>query len=169
MRLFIRIVHTITKAMHYTAGGLLLVIMAAVLLEIISRTLFSLTGGALDVTYQGGIEIVRYGLLFAVLLALPHSVHRGQVVVDLFTDGWSRRTRAIVEGLYSFGFGAMGFGMAGQFQAAIGRVALSGETTQDLLIPLSIIYAGITACAVMLGLRGVLGAFEQIRQGTVAQ
>lgn len=161
MKTLARIVHRVSYAMHLVSGTLLVAMMVVVLADIISRTTFGASGGAVDLTFRGGVELVSYGLLFMVLFALPYSVTRSQVIVDLFTENLSERVISILAGIYTFGFGLLGVGMSIRFIEAVGRVAESGETTQDLLIPLTWMY-GLTAFAtVMLALRGLLMGLQQ--------
>ena len=109
---------------------------ATVLLDVATRALFGASDGAIDLTLRGGVELVSYGLLFMVLFALPHSVARGQVVVELFTERLGERPRALLAGAYLLGFALLGLGMALRFFEAGGRTLATGETSQDLLIPL---------------------------------
>lgn len=162
MKALAQIVHRVSYAMHLVSGALLIAMMVVVLADIVSRTMFGASGGAIDLTFRGGVELVSYGLLFLVLFALPYSVTRGQVIVDLFTEKLSTRTNAILAGIYTLGFGLLGVGMSIRFIEAVGRVAQSGETTQDLLIPLTWMY-GVTAFAtVMLALRGLVVGVQQV-------
>jgi len=158
-------VRRLALAMHIFSGFLLIGMLVTVLADVVTRAMFGASGGRIDFTFQGGVEIVSYGLLFTVLFTLPYSISRSQVVVDLFTDGMSERLKALLAGIYTFGFGLLGFGMAVRFFEAAGRVAETGETTQDLLIPMTFIY-GMTAFATsILALRGVLVALRQLREG----
>ena len=148
--------------MHVLSGILLIGMMVTVLLDVISRGVFGASGGEIDFTFQGGVEIVSYGLLFMVLFTLPHSVSRSQIVVDLFTEAMSARLKAVLAGIYTFGFGLLGIGMAVRFFQAVGRVA---ETTQDLLIPMTFIYGATAFATTVLALRGILVALRQLQKG----
>lgn len=164
MRHAINAAHRLAHAMHVLSGVFLVVMMAAVLLDVVSRTLFGLTGGKVDFTFRGAVEVVSYGLLYMVLFALPYSVSRGQVIVDLFTEHMNERLKGILAGVYTFGFGLLGLGMAIRFFEAVGRVADTGETTQDLLVPMTYVYAVTAFATSVLALRGFLVAIEQIRE-----
>ncbi len=155
----------LSRAMYAASGGLLGLMMLTVLADIVTRSLFGTTGGAVDLTFRGAVEIVRYGLLFAILFALPHAVDRGQVIVDLFTQHLSARAKAILGGVYTFVFGLFGIAMAVRFHQAAERTMASGETTQDLIIPMAYVYMVSLFAAVVLGLRGVLAAALAIVRG----
>jgi len=158
-------VRRLALAMHVFSGLLLIGMMATVLLDVISRGVFGASGGEIDFTFRGGVEVVSYGLLFMVLFTIPHSVSGSQVVVDLFTKQMSGRLKALLAGIYTFGFGLLGVGMAVRFFGAVGRVAGTGETTQDLLIPMTFIYGATAFAATVLALRGILVALRQLREG----
>lgn len=161
MLILINTVKKLAYYMHVVSGFLLIVMMCTVLGDVISRSIFGASGGGLDLTFTGGVEIVSYSLLFMVLFSLPYSVRRGQVIVDLFTDGMSERLKGTLAGIYTLGFGLLGFGMAYRFYEAVGRLYESGETTQDLLIPMYYIFVVTTFGAAVLALRGVLVAIQQ--------
>lgn len=154
--------HRLALVMHRVSGVLLIVMMLTVLVDVITRTLFGATKGHVDLTFTGAVEIVSYGLLFMVLFTLPYSVSRSQVIVDLFTERMNERLKSVLAGVYTFGFGLLGLGMAIRFFESMARVAQSGETTQDLLIPMEYIYAVAAVATSVLALRGVLVAIEQI-------
>lgn len=168
MKLLVDAAYRVAQAMYHIAGVLLIVMMLIILADVVSRSLFGFTGGAVDVTFLGGIEMVNYTLLFTILFTLPYAVSKGQVIVDLFTNNLSERVKGVLAGVYTFGFGLLGIGMTTRFVEAAERVAMTGESTQDLLIPLSYIY-GVTAFATgVLAVRGVLVALQQIMESVRA-
>ncbi|MCP3871171.1 MAG: TRAP transporter small permease [Gammaproteobacteria bacterium] len=149
--------------MHTLSGVILIGMMVTVLLDVITRLIFRVSSGEVDITFQGGVEVVSYSLLFMVLFTLPHSVSRSQVIVDLFTERMDGRLKSLFAGIYTLGFGLFGVGMAVRFFESMGRVARSGETTQDLLIPMTWLYGIAAFAATVLALRGILVAWHQLR------
>ncbi len=156
MKTFGRLFERATFSMHVFSGAILVSMMFITLADVISRGVFKLTDGSLDLTFIGGVELIKYGLLFTILFALPYSVGRSQVIVDLFTENMKARTKAILEGIYILGFFLLGSGMSYRFFLAIEHAEMSGETTQDLLIPLSYIYAVSSFATAMLALAALL-------------
>jgi len=73
--------------------------------------------------------------------------------------------KAVLAGIYTFGFGLLGIGMAVRFFQAVGRVAGTGETTQDPLIPMTFIYGATAFATTVLALRGILVALRQLQKG----
>lgn len=161
MRVIMDAVRKVSFYMHWTSGVLLIVMMVTILCDVVSRAVFGATKGNVDLTFNGGVEIVSYSLLFCIMFALPYSVRRGQVIVDLFTEGMSEKLKGILAGVYTLGFGLLGLGMFVKFVEAYERLLMSGETTQDLLIPMHYIFAVATFAAAVLALRGLLVGLQQ--------
>ncbi len=162
MKFLFRLAEQLSHYMHIISGFLLVGMMVTVLMEVISRAVFGATSGNIDFTFIGGVEIVSYCLLFSVLFALPYSVEKGQVIVDLFTDGFSDRAKDTMSGLYTFGFGILGFGMSLKFYHATITHLTSYQTTQDLLIPMYYLYAISAFAAGVLAVRGTLVSVEKL-------
>ncbi len=155
-----RLLERLTFFMHVISGCILVSMMFVTLADVLSRALFEATSGSVDMTFIGGVEIIKYGLLLAVLFALPHSVNRSQVIVDLFTDTLKTRSKATLEGLYLLGYVCLGAGMSYRFFLSIEESNLSGETTQDLLIPLSYLYAISSFATAVLALAALMAALQ---------
>ena len=162
MKSLSRVLGRITLLMHWIGGVFLIGMMLSTLLDVITRGLFSLTDGALDWTFIGGVELVKYCLLFTVLFILPHSVSRSQVIVDLFTDHFSDRKKDLFEAFYLLCFAFLGGAMSYSFFHLIDEAAMSYETTQDLLIPMTYFYSVATFATAMLCISAAMGAIELI-------
>jgi len=160
MKAVTNFIERITHVMHLIGGFFLVAMMLVTLADVATRGIFTLTDGALDWTFTGGIELVKYSLLFTVLFILPHSVSRSQVIVDLFTDGFKARTKIMFEAFYSVFFGFFGAAMAYSFYLHIEDAAMSYETTQDLMIPLTYFYSVATFATVMLAVSAFVYAFD---------
>jgi TRAP-type C4-dicarboxylate transport system permease small subunit len=158
-------VHAVSRAMNWIAGALLIGIMGTVIADIAARSLFAATAGQVNLGFPGAVELVSEGLLLMVLFSLPHAVSRGQVIVDMFTEGWSERARNRLDGLYIMAFGLLGAAMCLQFWEEIARAQASGATTQDLQIPMFFIYAPASFATGMLTLRALLAGAERIAGG----
>lgn len=165
MKVVARLIDVICRRMEMVSGFLIAAMMMIVLVDVLTRALFSVTSGFLDLTFVGGIELVKYSLLFSIMYALPWCVDRSQVVVDLFTDRMGDSKKSFIEGIYFLGYALLGAGMSIRFYEAIFGAAATGETTQDLLIPLSYIYAATLFGSVMLAVRSLQVAI--IRFGKV--
>lgn len=156
MNAFSKLFDRLTHAMHIVSGTVLISMMFITLADVISRTVFKLTDGTFDLTFIGGVELIKYGLLFVVLFSLPYSVGRSQVIVDLFTDNLSGRIKVILEGIYMLCFVALGGGMSFRFYHALEESQMTGETTQDLLIPLFYLYGFSSFATAMLAIAAML-------------
>jgi TRAP-type mannitol/chloroaromatic compound transport system permease small subunit len=155
-----RLVERLTSIMHTISGIVLIGIMFVTLADVIGRALFEATDGKVDFTFIGGVELTKYGLLVAVLFALPHSLSRSQVIVDLFTDTFKTRTKSILEGLYMLCFALLASGMSFGFFHSIGEAQQSGQTTQDLLIPLYYLYAISAFATAVLALTAAVASSQ---------
>ncbi len=164
MSRFASIVDAISRAMLLISGFMITAMMVVVLAEVSTRALFGLTDGGVDLTFTGGIELVRFALLFSILYALPWNVDRSQVVVDLFTNNLSQRSIALLQAACFVGYFLLALAMSYRFWGSIGHAHLSGETTQDLNIPMSYILAATLAGTGMLCLRSLVVAGRRIRE-----
>lgn len=162
MKLLILMVKKISVLMHLLGGFFLVAMMLITLLDVVTRGLFGLTEGKLDITVTGGIELVKYSLLFSILFILPYSVNRSQVVVDLFTNHLSERKKAFLEAIYFIGFALLGISMSYGFYHLVGEATMSYETTQDLLIPMTYFYAIASFATFMLATSAMVSTFELI-------
>lgn len=162
MKLIVRIIERITHVMHTLGGVFLIAMMIVTLADVITRGVFTLTGGTVDLTFIGGIEMVQYSLLFTVLFILPHSVSRSQVIVDLFTERLDPRTKQALEGMYLFCFGLIGMGMSYSFYHHFGEAAATYETTLDLMIPLTYFYAVACFATIILAISAAMHSFQLI-------
>lgn len=153
------------------AGLALLALMSVTIVDVLLRLVFRLSGGALNWSVIGSVELVRYLLMFSLLAAMAASVERSQVVVEAFSHGLSPVLKERLGGLFLFGFVVLGAVMAiGLWQEA-GIAAQRGQVTQDLRIPMGPIYQfGAVLCA-LLALRSllhaILGAFFATEGGGV--
>lgn len=157
------LINQIANAMHMLSGVLLISMMLVTLIDVLTRTLYGLSDGAIALTFIGGVELIKYGLLFTILFTLPQSVGDSQVVVDLFTDRMSERAKIYLESFYLLGFALLGAGMTYRFYDAIEGAILSGETTQDLMIPMPWVYRIVVFATAMLTLRCLLLTWDLIR------
>ncbi|MHA7879605.1 MAG: TRAP transporter small permease subunit [Saccharospirillum sp.] len=141
-------------------GAILIFSMLAVLADVVTRTIFGATGGAINLTFRGSYEIVRYGLLLSILYALPNALKDGQVFVEIFTEKLPQRAKNILSGIFVFFFGVFGFLLTTGLIERIENAAMTGETTQDLGLPIGHIYYFALIGTVMLGIRGITVSWE---------
>lgn len=155
-----RMLEHITYLMHMLSGTLLVSMMFITLADVFSRALFAATNGQLDITFIGGVELIKYALLGTVFFSLPYSLRRSQVIVDLFSDNWSHLAKRVVDAFYMTLFILLASCMSYQFFHLIAESQLSGETTQDLLIPLSYFYQAATFATAMLAVAAVQSTIQ---------
>ncbi|MFV0575066.1 MAG: TRAP transporter small permease [Vibrio sp.] len=157
-----RLINLISQYMQMLSGVFLVGIMLVTLCDVVTRTIFGLTDGSVDLTFVGGVELVKYGLLYTILFTLPQSIGSSQVIVDLFTEQMPDMVKRYLEGFYLIGFALLGAGMSYRFFLSIEGAQMTGETTQDLLIPMTWIYCIVVFATSMLTLRCFVTTCEVI-------
>jgi TRAP-type C4-dicarboxylate transport system permease small subunit len=160
------IVRTVAFVLSQIGGVILVLSMLAVLFDVITRTVFGMTGGHVDYTFRGSYEIVRYGLLLSMAYALPYALKDGQVIVDLFTNKLSGANKNRLAAFYIFFFGVFGFIVSHGLWESIGRVQMSGETSQDFGISMAYYYGAALVGTLMLGIRGLTVTWEYLTAET---
>lgn len=152
-------VKRIAFGLNVVGGVSLISIVVVVLADIITRTIFGATDGRVDITFPGSFELVKFGLLFTLAYCMPYALNSGQVVVDLFTDNWSAKAKGRIGAFYMLFFAAFGFAMTSALIHSGHDAKLSGETSQDLIIPMQYIYYLASVGMAVLGLRAVSVAY----------
>ncbi|MFC3851755.1 TRAP transporter small permease [Salinispirillum marinum] len=160
------IVRTAAFVLSQIGGVILILSMLAVLFDVITRTVFGMTDGAVDFTFRGSYEIVRYGLLLSMAYALPYALKDGQVIVDLFTDKMSDANKNRMAAFYVFFFGVFGFILSRGLLSSIEHVQMTGETSQDFGISMAYYYGATLIGTLMLGVRGITVAWEYLTAQT---
>src|SRR5690554_8234306 len=77
--------HQLARLCLLVAGLALLAMMGVTIADVLLRLAFRLSGGALNWSVVGSVELVRYLLMFSLLAAMAASVERSQVVVEGFS------------------------------------------------------------------------------------
>lgn len=146
----------LARLCQLVAGLALLGLMGVTIADVLLRLVFRLSGGALNWSVVGSVELVSYLMLFALLAAMAANVEKSQVVVEAFSHGLSPTLKERLGGLFLAGFVVLGMVMAiGLWQEA-GIAAQRGMVTQDLRIPMAPIYQfGSLLCA-LLALRSLM-------------
>lgn len=152
----------ISYYMHTFSGFLMVVIMTTTMLDICARAVFSISSGSVDLNFIGAVEIVKYSLLIMIFFTLPYSLSNSQIIVDLFTDKMAQRSKDLFSGFYNVGFFLIAIAMSIRFYDTSLTSMNSGETTIDLGIPIYYFYAICSFASLMLAIRSILLAYQQI-------
>lgn len=119
----------------------LLAMVLVTMTDVITRFLFSVTGGSFTYTVKGSVELVSYLMLFALTCALTAYLEKSQIVVDVFTHRLSKVWQARVMGVCLLGYVVVGVCLCLGMLSDSHDAAEYGETTMDLGIPMGPIYA----------------------------
>ncbi len=139
------------------AGGILLVGLAGLV------TTSVLMRWIVGQGVNGDFELVQMGLAVAVFTFLPLcQVHRGNVMVDTFTQWLPRIVQAAIDALWDLLYAAFAGFIA--WRLAIGAVEARTSGTTSMVLGLPIHYA-IGGCAAMAAFLALICALTAVRRG----
>lgn len=118
------------------AGGALVAMLAVTAAGILTRLLFDLSGGALDLLIGDAVEVATYALLVTVFAALPRALADGLVRVELFSRAWPAWLQGALDRLWDLSFALLAGLLAWRYARETLAVLARGETTQDMQLPL---------------------------------
>ena len=149
------------------AGLALALLLAVTAAGILTRVLFDLTAGRVDLLLSDAVEMATYALLITVFAAMPRALRGGAVTVEVFSRTWSVWLTAALDRFWSLTFGTLAALLAWRYAEESLAVLARGDTTQDMQLPLWIFYAFAVpafAAAGFVALRlGLFGAARERR------
>jgi TRAP-type C4-dicarboxylate transport system permease small subunit len=165
MALLTKVSSSIARFCEFIGGISLIIIILATMADVVSRYVFKLTDGQLGFTIKGGVEIVSYFMLFALLAAFAAYVERSQIIVDVFTQKMSQAVKGYMMGAFMMGFFLIGVVFAwGLYESAVDAVHF-GKVTQDLRISMMPIYALSSVLSVLLAIRALIESINIFKTG----
>lgn len=124
------------RALYRAATGVAL-LGGLVLFALTLLTVISVFGrSAFSAPIPGDFELVELGMAVAIFSFLPYcQIVRGNVIVDLFTNRASPRTKALLDGIGNLLYTAIAALLT--WRAAVGGIEIRGyhETTMVLQVP----------------------------------
>jgi TRAP-type C4-dicarboxylate transport system permease small subunit len=152
------------RACDVVAGVAMTFMMMVVAGRILTRILYAISNGQLDWMFPGAIELASYALVVVVFASFPRAVESGLVNVDIFTEKFSKTVNQGLDRFWSLVTALIALGIAyqnwGQMLSAFNR----GHRTQDLDLPMYLVYGYIVAATVALALVAVWVASRRQRQ-----
>lgn len=148
----------ITDALAVLGAGALLAVVAA---SVAGRALFDLTGGGVNLLFQGAIELSTTALCLTVFAGLPRALADGLMRVDVVIERLPVRLARGLERLWSAALAGLGLVLAWRLAASAWTQAWRGDTTQDLAIPMAAITGGAALLALTLALVGLARALAR--------
>lgn len=146
----VRLVRAITAAFNTLAALAVVFMMLNVTGTVLMRIVHAMTGGAVNLIWQGSIEMAVLSLTVVVFAALHGAFLVGAIKVDLFTEWLPPAAQRVIDGLYGLLYALFSGAMAWRFSQAMATTYQRGDATQDLLIPMFYIYAFLAvACAAL--------------------
>ena len=160
-----KVSRSIAKFCEFIGGISLIVIILATMADVVFRYMFKLTNGELGFTIKGGVEIVSYFMLFALLAAFAAYVERSQIIVDVFTQKMPQSIKGYMMGTFMMGFFLIGVVFAwGLYDSAVDAVHF-GKVTPDLRISMMPIYALSSFLSVLLAIRALIESINIFKTG----
>lgn len=139
------------------------VLFAVVAFNIVGRSIFDATGGAINLMIFGAIELSQYALMISIFAAIPAMLGTGLIQVDILSKRFPPWLQHLSERLWL----VLIAGIAAILTMAFWDFALTalerGDQTQDLRWPLWPFYACAAAeCAALtvLAIGGALGLID---------
>lgn len=145
-------------------GALCLVLMVLVtMLDIGTRLLFTLSGGAFLYYIRGGAELVSYLMFIGLFAGLAAYVEQAQIVVDILSQHWQAKYKARLAGVALLLLALLGVVlMVGLINQAL-NAQRYGEVSQDLRLPMASLYWSGVALAGILSCRSLIeGVFSVV-------
>ncbi|MCD1279494.1 TRAP transporter small permease [Psychrobacter sp. CCUG 69069] len=165
MTFLIKLSTLISRLCQFIGGISLIIIVLTTMLDVTARYIFKLTGGELGFTVKGGVEIVSYFMLFALLAAFAAFVERSQIIVDVFTQKMLQSIKGYLMGLFMLGFFFIGVVFTwGLYESAIDALEY-GKVTQDLRISMMPIYAISAFLSLLLAIRSLIESINIFKTG----
>jgi TRAP-type C4-dicarboxylate transport system permease small subunit len=133
----------ITRPLAIAGGLLMLAVSIMVTLSVLMRWV-------INVSVPGDIELVQIGTALAVFAFLPLcQAHRGNIMVDTFTNRLPARVQRSLDALWDLAYAAMAAIIT--WRLAVGAYDTLRSQTVSMMLSLPIGWA-IAACAVMAAL-----------------
>jgi TRAP-type C4-dicarboxylate transport system permease small subunit len=145
-------------------GGLVLLVLASI-------TVVSVTGRYLfSAPIRGDIEVVGLLTGIAVSLFLPYcQLRKGNVIVDVFTDGAPPRVRAALDAIGSLAIAAAGAVLAWRLTLGGMDLARFGDESMVLRIPTWWGFVVVVPCFVLLAIAGVVTFVRELQAATMGR
>jgi len=130
------------------AFALISFMMLTVFINVLSRLVFNLTDGELNLMLPGSIELVSYSMLFMVFTSMPRALFNGPIRVEIFVTKFPASVNQHLTRLWNLlltlFFTTIGI-LFGQNTLTMFH---RGDVTQDLGVPLYLIYGTTTLCSI---------------------
>lgn len=122
--------------------------MLTVAASVLTRLLFDLTDGGLNLVFPGSIELVSYAMLLMVFTSMPRALLNGPIKVELFVAKLPSRINRQLNRLWNLLLTVFFSIISILFANNAITMFHRGDVTQDLSVPLYLIYGAVTLCSI---------------------
>jgi len=157
-----RFVKLFDNVAFFALSSMVFIVVASVL----GRLLFDITGGELNLVLPGSVELSSYALLIMVFASLPRAAISGLVSVDILLGLLPKRIRRGLERLWDLLLAVFATIIGALFYEKVFDMFERGDKSQDLGIPLYLVYGVLTLCSACIALTSLWLAFRSQRPET---
>lgn len=138
-------------------------LLAVVSVNVCARLIFDLTSGSVNWMVPGAIELSAYLLLVTVFSSLPTALGTGMIRVDTFTHllpDWAQR---LLDRIWGILLAVVAVLLIYLFAQVTATAMARNYLTQDLRVPLYLIYGYVTIQCVALAIVSICEFFSPSR------
>ncbi|MEX1215764.1 TRAP transporter small permease [Saccharospirillum sp.] len=157
-----RLISVFDKIAFFSLSSMVFIVVASVL----GRLIFDLTGGTLSLVLPGSIELVSYALAIMVFSSFPRAVMGGMVKVDLLVRVLPVPVQRFLDRLWDLVLASFAAIVGFLFFHKMLTMFKRGDVSQDLEIPLYLVYGVLTICCICIVLTAVWLAIKGERDLT---
>jgi len=143
-----RLIENLIRRCDNIAFFLISFMMLTVAASVLSRLLFDLTDGELNLVFPGSIELVSYAMLLMVFTSMPRALLNGPIKVELFVAKLPARFNRQLNRLWNLLLTGFFCIISVLFANSTFTMFHRGDVTQDLSVPLYLIYGAATLCGI---------------------
>lgn len=136
----------------WVAGAAITFMLAVVSASILTRIVYGMTGGGINLMFGSGIELASYSLLVVIFAAFPRAASDGLVNVDLFTEKFPEWVNALLDRFWSLILAGIALLIARAAWSQVGMTINRGDETQDLGMSLYLFYGYMAFACLALAL-----------------
>ena len=142
-------------ALDVVSSTALVVLLFVIVESVIGRLIFNISGGAINIIIPAAIELAKYSLLTLVFFSIPRATISGLVRVDIAVSFLSDTTNRWLARSWDSLLAAFAVIIGYHFAHDAWQMYWRGDSTQDLGIPLYLIYGMLVFCSASIAVSSI--------------